>query len=132
MKNKINLININKLICHEMVSIKKLKQVKEDLLIRGFIKNPVIVDRENYIILDGHHRVAALKQLGANRIPAYLVDYQNKNIKVTLRRKRFKFINVKQAVINYCLEGKIFPSKTTRHLIKNRPRNINVKISKLY
>ena len=114
-----------------MISISQLKLVKYDLLIRGYLKNPVIVDRDNFIILDGHHRVAALKQLGANKIPAYLVDYQNKNIRVTLRRHEFKFLNIKQSVIDYCLSGKIFSSKTTRHLIKNRPRNINYELKKL-
>lgn len=132
MKNNINLIKISKLKCHEMVCLKRLKEVRDDLLIKGYIKNPVVVDRKNNIILDGHHRVAALKQLGANKIPAYLVDYQDKNIGVTLRRKEFVFKDIKQAVVDYCLSGKIFPSKTTRHLIKNRPKNINIKISKLY
>lgn len=132
MKKHFRLIKINKLKCHEMVSLKRLRQVKDDLMINGYIKNPVVVDRKNNIILDGHHRAAALKQLGANKIPAYMVDYQDKNIGVTLRRKEFLFKDIKQAVIDYCLQGKIFPSKTTRHLIKNRPRNINVKISKLY
>ncbi len=131
MKNKISFIEINKLKSHEMVCLKRLKQVKDDLLIKGYIKNPVVIDRKNNIILDGHHRVAALKQLGANKIPAYLVDYQNKNIGVTLRRKEFYFKDIKQAVIDYCLQGKIFPSKTTKHLIKNRPKNINIKISQL-
>jgi hypothetical protein len=115
-----------------MVSPRKLKQVRDDLMIKGYIKNPVVVDQENFIILDGHHRVAALKQIGADKIPVYLVDYQNKNIRVTLRRKEFVFDDIKQAVINYCLQGKIFPSKTTRHLIKNRPKNINFKIANLF
>lgn len=132
MKNKISLVNIDKLKNHEMVCLKRLKQVKDNLLVKGYIKNPVVVDQKNNIILDGHHRVAALKQLGAKKAPAFLVNYQDKNIKVTLRRKEFLFKDIKQAVIDYCLEGKIFPSKTTRHLIKNRPRNINYKISKLF
>ncbi len=132
MRGRINLININKLISHEMVSQRKLKQVREDLLIKGYVKNPVVVDIKNNIILDGHHRIAALKQLGANKAPVFLVNYRDKKIKVSLRRKEFKFIDIKQAVINYCLQGKIFPSKTTKHLINNRPRNINYKISKLY
>lgn len=131
MKNKISLIEINKLRCHEMVCLKRLKQVKDDLLVKGYIKNPVVVDQKNNIILDGHHRVAALKQIGVSKIPAFLVDYQDKKIKVTLRRKEFVFADIKQAVIDYCLKGKIFPSKTTKHLINNRPKNINVKINQL-
>lgn len=131
MRNKISFIEINKLKSHEMVCLKRLKQVKDDLLTKGYIKNPVVVDQKNNIVLDGHHRVAALKQLGANKIPAFLVDYQDKKIKVTLRRKEFVFKNIKETVISYCLQGKIFPSKTTRHLIKNHPKNINIKISQL-
>lgn len=131
MRNKIGLIEINKLRCHEMVCLKRLKQVKNDLLIKGYIKNPVVVDRKNNIILDGHHRVEALRQLGALKVPVYLVNYQNKKIRVALRRKEFVFKDIKQAVIDYCLQGKIFPSKTTKHLIKNRPKNINVKINQL-
>jgi len=131
MIRKIYLLDIKKLKNHEMISIKRLKQVKDDLLIKGYVKNPVVVERKNNIILDGHHRVAALKQMGASKIPAFLVDYQDKKIKVTLRRKEFVFTDIKQAVIDYCLKGKIFPSKTTKHLIKNRPKNINVKINQL-
>lgn len=132
MKRKIYLLDIKNLKNHEMVSTKRLKQIKDNLLTKGFIKNPVVVEKENHIILDGHHRVAALKQLGANKVPAFLVNYQSNNIQVTLRRKEFFFKDIKKAVIDYCLKGKIFPSKTTRHLIKNRPKNINIKISKLY
>ena len=131
MKYQTKLLDINKLISHEMVCLKRLKEVKADLLLKGYIKNPVVVDRKNNIILDGHHRVAALRQLGASKIPAYLVDYQDERIRVTLRRKEFTFTNIKQAVIDYCLAGKIFPSKTTKHLIKGRPRNVNIKISQL-
>lgn len=132
MKNKVRLTEINKLKCHEMVCLKRLKQVKDDLSVKGYIKNPIVVDQKYNIILDGHHRVEALRQLGVIKVPAYFVNYQNNNIKVTLRRKEFVFKDIKKAVVNYCLHGKIFPSKTTKHLIKNRPKNINYKISKLY
>jgi len=132
MKNKISLININKLKNHEMVCLKRLKRVKDNLLVKGYIKNPVVVDRKNNIILDGHHRVAALKQLCVNKVPAFLVNYQDKNVRVFLRRKLKLAGSIKQTVIKNSLSNVLFPSKTTRHLIKNRPRNINFKISKLF
>jgi ParB-like chromosome segregation protein Spo0J len=132
MKNKIVLIDINKLRHHEEIDQQHLLeiifQVKED----GFLKNPVVVDQKNFIILDGHHRVAALKQIGANKVPSFLVDYQNNDIRVFLRRKLKLTEPIKQVVIKNSLSNILFPSKTTRHLIKNRPRNINIKISKLY
>lgn len=129
MNTQIRLIEINKLRKHEMTCFEKVALVKEDMLQKGYIQHPIIVDRTHNIILDGHHRVEALIQLGADKIPAYMVDYQDKSIQVSLRRKNYHFKDVKKAVIDYCNKGKIFPSKTTKHLIKNRPRNINVKIS---
>lgn len=132
MIRKIYLLDIKNLKNHEMISIKRLKQVKDDLLAKGYIKNPVVVEKENHIILDGHHRVAALKQLGVNEVPAFLVNYQDKNVRVFLRRKLKLAGPIKQAVIKNSLSNILFPSKTTRHLIKNRPKNINIKISKLF
>jgi hypothetical protein len=41
------------------------------------LKRPIIVDRDSYVIIDGHHRYEALKRLGVNKIPAILVDYVN-------------------------------------------------------
>lgn len=131
-RKRIKFVDINKLKRHEEINQNHLEDIIQRIKQDGFIKNPVVVDRKNHIILDGHHRVAALRQLGANKVPAFLVNYQSNNIRVTLRRKEFLFKDIKKAVINYCLKGKIFPSKTTRHLIKNRPKNINIKISNLF
>ncbi|MDO9028645.1 MAG: ParB N-terminal domain-containing protein [Candidatus Roizmanbacteria bacterium] len=132
MKRKIYLLDIKNLKNHEMISIERLKQVKDDLLTKGYIKNPVVVEKENHIILDGHHRVAALKQLGAIKVPTFLVNYQDKDVRVFLRRKLKLAGPIKQSVIKNSLSNILFPSKTTKHLIKNRPRNINIKISNLF
>ena len=132
MNNRIVLIDIKKLKSHEETNKKHLQgliiKIKQD----GFLKNPVVVEDINFIILDGHHRVAALKQMGVDKIPAFLVDYKSNKIRVTLRRKEFVINDIKQTVINYCKEGKIFPSKTTHHFIEGRPKDINYKISKLF
>ena len=132
MKNKINLIDINKLKCHEEINQQHLTEIIYQVKKAGFIRNPVVVDLKNFIILDGHHRVAALKQLGVNKVPVFLVNYQDKDVRVFLRRKLKLTGSIKQAVIKNSLNNILFPSKTTRHLIKNRPRNINFKISHLF
>jgi len=49
---------------------------------QGFVKHPIIVDKESMVVLDGVHRVFALKKLGVKRVPACLVYYKNPNIKV--------------------------------------------------
>jgi len=40
------------------------------------------------VILDGHHRVSALRLLGCALTPVYLVDYEHPSIKVTRWRHR--------------------------------------------
>jgi len=48
----------------------------------GHVKHPVIVDSDSLVVLDGMHRVEALKQLGCIRIPVCMVDYSNPSITV--------------------------------------------------
>ncbi|MBI5355129.1 MAG: ParB N-terminal domain-containing protein [Candidatus Aenigmarchaeota archaeon] len=66
------------------------KRIKKD----GYVI-PVVVDKRHKILLDGHHRYAALKKLGYKKIPAYLVDYSN--VKVVTRRKNVEITREKNA-----------------------------------
>ncbi len=76
-------IPINKLKPHEEILESRLPEIiaaiKEGKLSNGTI----LVSYPHYIILDGHHRVAALRKLGAKKIPAYVTRYvDNHNIQV--------------------------------------------------
>ncbi len=128
MKKSIKLIDINKLRSHEEVDLKHVNELVCKIRKDGFLRNPVIVEDKHLVILDGHHRFMALKKLRMRVIPSYLVPYGK--VKVFLRRK-IDIANIKKEVISHALNHKLFPSKTTRHLIKNRPRNINVNLANL-
>ena len=63
--------------------------VEEEL--KGFIKSlttcrvywlPILVSKEEKIIIDGHHRWAGLQKLGAMQSPAILIDYADPDIKL--------------------------------------------------
>ncbi len=119
---KIELIEIKKLKPHEKTDLAHLKKFKKRVLIDKKIKNPVIVDRDSLTILDGHHRVETIRLLGLNKIPAYLVDYNDSKVKVIPR----KSIEVsKRAVLLHAKNGNKFPPKTTRHIIPRRPKGCN-------
>lgn len=130
MNKRVKLMPVNLLKPHEKISAARLKFVLDDIKTRRIIINPVVADRETYTLLDGHHRLAALKKIRAKKIPVYLVDYQK--IKVILRRKRFISPQIKHEVLARSFFGKLFPVKTTKHLIKNRPYNINIKLHYLF
>jgi hypothetical protein len=130
MRKRVTVLDIGLLKNHEEVNHKYLKDFTLKIRKDGCIKNPVVVENKHFIILDGHHRVAALKILKANKVPVILVTYQSKNVRVFLRRD-LGIKNIKKAVISCVLAKKMFPEKTTRHFIKHRPRNINVKLESL-
>jgi hypothetical protein len=125
----IRYLKIAELRPHEKTSQKNLAAVKQKILTRGYIKNPVVVDKSHNIILDGHHRVKALSELGYKKIPVLLVDYQGGKIIVVSRRKQIKIS--KQLIIKKVLSGSLFPYKTSKHLIPHRPKNINTPLWRL-
>lgn len=131
MKHRVSLVDINALKTHENVIAKKVRQIAREITAKKIVINPVVADRKTKVILDGHHRVAALKLIGARYVPVYLVDYKSEGVKVYLRRKDLFSQILKKQILSVGKSGNNFPIKTTRHYIYNRPKNINVNLSKL-
>jgi len=77
MKLYITILDINSLYLHEEIIPNVLNQLTRAIELDGYLKHPVIADKESRVVLDGMHRVAALKELGHKRIPVCLVDYEN-------------------------------------------------------
>jgi hypothetical protein len=61
---------------HEQVIPEFVKKLKDSLLSEKVIKDPVMVDERSLVVLDGMHRVEALKELGFSYIPCSLIDYR--------------------------------------------------------
>ena len=81
----------------------------------GQFPQPVLIDTNTRVILDGHHRWWAGQELGCARIPCYGVDYlEDESIRVQSRRPELTVS--KEAVIDMGLSGKTYPIKTTRHI----------------
>jgi len=127
---KIINIEIKKIKEHEAVDINHLEIIKKMINKSGFFKEPIIIDKKTFIVLDGHHRLNSCQELGLKKVPCLMVDYLgNNNIKVVSRRKNI-FIN-KKRVIKMGLSGKVFPNKTTKHLIPGRVKNIKIPLELL-
>jgi len=76
------LVDINRLHDHEEINKGHLAELTEKIKQDGHLKEPIIVDKSTWVVLDGHHRFFALKNLGCKRIAALVVDYFNPNIQV--------------------------------------------------
>lgn len=123
-------VPINKLNQHEKVDAKHLKFIKNKIKKAGIFKEPIIVDKEYLVILDGHHRLNSCKELGLSKIPCLLVHYLNDpKIRVTARRKEYNI--TKNKVIEMGLSKDVFPHKTTKHYIPHRVKNLKIPINEL-
>ncbi|MBM4277301.1 MAG: hypothetical protein FJ130_05365 [Deltaproteobacteria bacterium] len=108
-------IRIEELREHEEIRPHYLEELKNEILSDGILKMPIAVDRETYIILDGHHRLHALKKIGCNKIPVILVDYQSPEIKVIPWREGERI--TKEIIMETALAGKRMQPKTSKHMI---------------
>jgi len=78
----VKLVPIIALRSHERVIEEHVEELMRQLLRDGRLYYPVLVDEATMVVLDGHHRVEALKRLGARNIPALLVDYSSDVVRV--------------------------------------------------
>ena len=100
---------------HEEIRPDYLEELKNEILLDGILKMPICIDRNTCIILDGHHRLQALKRLGCKKIPCVLVDYQSPDIRVIAWREGETM--TKEKIIDTALSGGRMPSKTSKHMI---------------
>jgi hypothetical protein len=108
-------INLEELKEHEEIRPNYLEELKNEILSDGILKMPIAVDKKTYIILDGHHRLHALKKIGCKRIPVILFDYQSPEIEVLPHREGETV--TKEMIIRTALAGRRMPPKTSKHMI---------------
>ena len=108
---EILLLDISSLLSHENVVKDRAVSLSSRILRDGFIKKAVAVDKSSLVVLDGHHRVEAAREIGLRRIPAVVLDYSSERIIVIPHSIK------KEDVIRAAVEGRRFPPKTTRHMI---------------
>jgi hypothetical protein len=114
-KDEVIFFEIEELREHEEIRPDYLEALKNEILLDGMLRMPICIDKNTCIILDGHHRLQALKRLGCKKIPVVLVDYQSPEIKVIPWREGETM--TKEKIIDTALSGKRMPSKTSKHMI---------------
>jgi len=67
---------------HEETIPSEMDRIVESLRQDPVLRHPIIADRESGLVLDGTHRLAALKGLGCFSAPCALINYQDPTIKV--------------------------------------------------
>jgi uncharacterized protein (DUF1015 family) len=109
-------IELSKLKSHEEIDLKHLEKLKKRIIKDGYIKDPIIVDKNYNIIIDGHHRVEILKEISCLKAPVHYIDYLSNEIKV---KTWYPAMKISENEILKIFNGKISLLKNENN-IKNK------------
>lgn len=112
---RFRLLPLDRLKSHEKFDERAVRELMRALRSDGVFHEPIWVARGSYAVLNGHHRVEALRRLGARRIPAWVFDYTSDLVR--LEPWRPGIVVEKSEVVRRARAGELYPPKTTRHRI---------------
>jgi len=78
----LSLVDIDALKPHEEVIEASVRALSNDMQTEGLVRDPLIVDQEDDVILDGMHRFNSLKALKCRFAPCCLLNYDSPQIKI--------------------------------------------------
>jgi hypothetical protein len=109
------LVDIDLLNPHEKII--KSKQTKLTNFIKSFdeyyIISSILCCHKSHVIIDGHHRYFALKELGFKKVPVTKIDYSSDLISTGPNGEGIP----KDEIINKGVSNELFEPKSTKHLI---------------
>lgn len=113
------LVPISGLLPHEQVEEPDVARLTAELRRQGSLREPIWVSAAEGVILNGHHRHAALLRLSARRIPAWAIDYADPAME--LARWSPGPPLEKAEIVRRARAGQLFPPKTSRHIWHGPP-----------
>lgn len=126
------LVASDKVAPHEHYDHRCMIAIAVDLISCGTIFIPIVIDSVTGVLLDGHHRFAALrKYLSAPFVPSVAVDYfSDDGVKVS--NWRSAEVVTKKDVIKAALTQRLMPVKTSRHIFQQGIGECQLGIKSLY
>ncbi len=131
MRYRFAIMEIEDLRIHEAIQVELLEDFINMLRDDGVFKVPVLVDENDCVVLDGHHRVEALRRMGYTKIPVYLVDYWDDAIEVAAWPEAGIENITKDMILEMGKSDDVFPPKTSRHTVKAKLEEHHVPLEEL-
>ena len=104
-------ISVNKLKHIEDFGPKRVDWLKEKILAEGEWTVPLKIEQENFLVMDGQHRMEVAKLLDLKYVPCILYSYNE--VEVWSLRDNYE-VNA-ELIINRVADNDIYPYKTAKH-----------------
>lgn len=89
---KLYIVPLNTLKPHEEIMEGLMLKLRDSLVKEGVLRDPIIADYKRELIIDGSHRVAVLRELGAKYVIVQHFDYMHDDVKVYRWFRAFKSV----------------------------------------
>ncbi len=99
----------------EGFSKKRVQWLKNKIINENLWTRPICIDRSNFLVMDGQHRMEVALALNLKHVPCLLYDYTELEI-WSLRESEEVTV---QLVLERTLEGNPYPYKTVKHKFPN-------------
>ncbi len=123
---QISLVDVSELREIEGHSPERALWLKDKIAAQGQWLEPLKIEKEHKLVLDGHHRLQVALQLGLSKVPCLEYAYDDVDI-WSLRDNEYV---TRGEVIKRALEGDIYPYKTVKHKF-DRVVNCNYSLDEL-
>ncbi|WP_102785661.1 ParB N-terminal domain-containing protein [Thalassospira sp. GB04J01] len=107
------LIDPHRLRRHEEHDTAHADTLHNVIVAAGVWTTPIIVEWEDLIVMDGHHRLSVACAAGLSHVPCLMADYQS----VRVESRRAEFDVTPHDIRQRARTGLLYPPKTTRHHI---------------
>ena len=111
----IHLISVSKIKPTENVDRNMAASLATDMSLSGFWTHPLLLDNQDFALMDGHHRLHAAQQLKLVCIPAISLSYDDPVVKIESWRPGESY--TPEQIRKIASSGNLLPHKTTRHVI---------------
>ena len=109
------LVPLAGLLPHEEIRGASVRALAAHIRKAGVVDNPIWVAEGSGVILNGHHRVAALRSLGAEWAPAWVLPYDSDLVRLE-RWDPGPPID-RSEVVRRATANLLYTPKTTRHIL---------------
>ncbi|MEF0944236.1 ParB N-terminal domain-containing protein [Rhizobium sp. BR 362] len=121
------LLDPRKLTPTEEIDGDRVAELEQEIVQSGRWTRPITVHRDDWFVMDGHHRLTIAQRLDFKLLPVVLLDYDTVRVEAWRQGETI----TPDMIFEMARSGRKFPSKTTRHIFEGPPPACDIPLGDL-